>query len=223
MMSRFARLQTIGRGLVRAAAGLFLLQCVLVVSGPPRWLVRWLTAADLAPRGRPEIIVVLGGGGIPSESGLIRCYYAAQFGAGRTGLTYVVSLPADKDPETNSVGRMRDELVLRGVAPAQIRMESRGLDTHDQAVRTLALLGETARRRPLVVVTSGYHLRRAILAFRAVGFTDVAGLNAVSIGAEADFGMFTWLRYGLWNNLAREAEIVRELIALGWYKFRGWA
>jgi uncharacterized SAM-binding protein YcdF (DUF218 family) len=217
-----SRLRFLLRNLVRLAAALLGLQLVFAITGPPRALRDWLVGKGLEPRETPRTIVVLGGGGIPSESSLIRLYHAAQYGAGMTGTTFIVSLPADENPDANSVGRMRGELVLRGIPATQIRMETRGLGTRDQAVNIRSLLGESARQEPLVVVTSGYHVRRAVLAFRAAGFTNVRGLHAASIEAEADFGLFAWLRYGLWNNLACEADIMRELIALAFYKLRGW-
>jgi len=89
-------------------------------------------------------------------------------------------------------------------------------------VNIRALLGDEARQQPLVVVTSGFHVRRAVLAFREVGFPNVRGLLAASVDAEADLGWFTGLRYGIWRNLASEAELMRELIAFATYKLRGW-
>jgi uncharacterized SAM-binding protein YcdF (DUF218 family) len=117
---------------------------------------------------------------------------------------------------------MRDELVMRGIPASQIRMETRGTSTRHQAVNIRSLLGDEARQQPLVVVTSGFHVRRAVLAFRAVGFTNVRGLHAGGVDVEADLGWFTGLRYGVWNNWAKEAELMRELFAMVVYKVSGW-
>ena len=200
------------------AAVILFLQIILALTGPPQCIVDWLEMPEIAPRETPRNIVILGGGGIPSGSGLLRTYYAAQYGKNLTGTTFVVSLPADTDPETSSVGRMRDELVLRGIPPSAIRMEYHGLNTHEQAVNIQRLLWPEALNQPILIVTSGYHMRRGVACFRKLGFTKVAGLLASEIGAETEIGPWGWLRYGVWGHVEREIHILRELTALAAYK-----
>jgi len=172
--------------------------------------------------GIPDCVVVLGGGGIPSPSGLIRTYHASQVYAIAPDATFIVSLPADGDPETSSVGRMRDELVMRGVPASSVRMETRGRNTHEQAVEIREMLGDEALDKPTLVVTSPTHLRRSLMCFRKQGFTMITGLTAESVGAEADLGRGTFLRYGLWANLQSETEILREMLSTVVYKLMGW-
>lgn len=217
-MTATDKLRRLMRWTIRSVAALFLFQCVLAVTGLPRGLTDWLNGEDLRPQQIPATIVVLGGGGVPSDSTLIRLYYAAQQGTGRTGVSYVVALPAGNDAERESVGRMRDELVLRGVPANAVRMETRGRNTHEQA-REVHALGVA---EPVVVVSSGYHVRRAVLAFRAAGFKNVAGINAANVDPEGDPGWFTGLRYGVWGSWSRQAIVLRELIALAVYKVCGW-
>ena len=202
------------RSIVRAAAALLCVQAALILTGPPQCLEDWLDRADVPPHKHPRYIVVLGGGGIPSETSLTRCYYAATYGRGLTGTSFVVSLPTDGDPETSGVGRMRDELVLRGIAREAIRLESRGLNTRQQAANVRALLGDAATREPVLVVTSHLHMRRSLLCFQKAGFTDVTGLVAGETWAEAKGGPWVWLRYTVWSNAVREIHILRELLAL---------
>lgn len=216
--SKFVR---IAQRSVWCAALLFATQLTIAVVGIPRALTDWLICADLQPRETPGAIVVLGGGGIPSASSLIRLYYAAEYGRNMTGTIFVVSLPSNIAPERASVGRMRNELVMRGIPASQIKMETRGMGTHDEAVKVREILGADVSSGPVVVVSSEFHLRRAVLAFRRAGFTNVRGLYADDIGAEVDF-RFASLRYGVWSNLADEATIIRELIALAVYKACGW-
>jgi len=210
------------RVLAFIAIVVFLFLILLAVTGPPQGIVDWLEMPEIAPRETPRNIVVLGGGGIPSGSSLLRTYYAAQYGKNLTGTIFVVSLPADSEPETSSVGRMRDELVLRGVPSSAIRLEYRGLNTHEQAVNVQQLLGPEALDQPILIVTSGYHMRRAVACFRKLGFTKVSGLLASDIGAEAEIGPWGWLRYGVWTNLERGIRVLRELAALVVYKAEGW-
>ena len=211
------------RYLARAAVALLCIQAVLIITGPPRCVENWLDWTDLKPHAHPRYIVALGGGGIPSGTSLTRCYYAAQYGHALTGATFVVSLPTDSNPDTSSVGRMRDELVLRGVARSSIQLEYRGRDTHEQAVSIAKLLGSNALHQPILVVTSEYHMRRALLAFRKTGLDEVSGLLAEDVVAEADLGPWGWFRYGVWSNGARTFFVGRELCALLVYKLRGWA
>jgi uncharacterized SAM-binding protein YcdF (DUF218 family) len=210
------------RVLAFIAITVFLLQILLAVTGPPQGIVDWLQMPEIAPQETPRNVVVLGGGGIPSGSSLLRTYYAAQYGKSLTGTTFVVALPADANPETSSVGRMRNELVLRGVPLSAIRMEYRGLNTHEQCVNVQRLLGPEARDQPILIITSGYHMRRAVLCFRNLGFTNVSGLLASDIGAEPEIGPWGWLRYGAWANLERGIRVSRELAALAAYKFEDW-
>jgi uncharacterized SAM-binding protein YcdF (DUF218 family) len=216
------KLRVWGRRILFAAGALFLLQFVLALTGPPRWIVDWLNGEDLKPRESPRYIVVVGGGGVPSGSTLLRTYHAAVFGRELTNVTFVVSLPTEGAPETSSVGRMRDELVLRGVPASEILMETRGLNTHEQAVNVYQMLPPEARGERILVVTSDYHLRRVVLSFRKAGFAHVDGLNAYSTGAEADIGPWGWLRYGIWGNSERAIRVLRELAALLAYKLEGW-
>jgi uncharacterized SAM-binding protein YcdF (DUF218 family) len=208
--------------MIAVAAVCFGAQLVFVFAGPPRPLVEWLTGENLNPPKEPRYIVVLGGGGIPSGTSLLRTWHAARFGNGLTGTTFIVSLPADATPDISSVGRMRDELVLRGIPASAIQMETRGLNTHEQAVNVAKMMSPDHSNEPVVIVTSGFHMRRSLLSFRKAGLTNVDGLFAYSIGAEADLGPNMWLRYSVWGNRAHEADIARELAGLVVYKLCGW-
>lgn len=201
------------RRALMGAGGLFLVQVVLALTGAPSGLRAWLNATEAAPKSPPRYIVVLGGSGMPSGSTLLRLYRAAEFGRGFTGVTYVVALPTDMDPDASSIGRMRDELVLRGVSAAAVWMETRGRNTRQQAQNVAELLGPQGWDAPVVVVTSDFHLRRALDEFARAGFRNLAGLNAASVGAEADPGSWATWRYGFWDNWRANVTILRELLA----------
>jgi uncharacterized SAM-binding protein YcdF (DUF218 family) len=232
-------------------AGLVLvLQLVVGIFGvPTRWSL-WLSGDNLGLSGSPKTIVVLGGGGIPSDSGLLRTYYGARAADEHRRAIVIVSLPAYGDPETSSVGRMRDELVMRGIPARRVWMEHASFNTHEQAVSIRHMLGERALDDPILVVTSSYHVRRAVLCFRKEGFTNVGGLPAFNVAAEDDVAeedrvgtqvdraphvkagvamppgpwnrLFLNVRYGFWNNLEYSIRFARELVALAAYRLRGW-
>lgn len=210
-----------GIGWLLALCGiLFVAQVFVGFVGLPGWLLFWMTGGE-PPVDHPRYVVVLGGGGIPSETGLMRTYCAAAYGAGRTGVTFIVALPADGDPTTNSVGRMRRELVMRGIPAESVIMEYRGRSTWEQAANIRRML-DSGTDQHMAIVTSPYHVRRALLCFRKQGFRNVTGLPAVGVGAEADLGGGTTLRYAFWSNLVSEIEVLRELCALAQYGWKGW-
>jgi len=211
-----------GRVLVSISAALFLLQIALATPLLDGIVESWLQVTDTGTTEDPRYIVVLGGGGIPSDTGLMRTYYGAMHSLSYPDATVIVALPADEDPKTSSVGRMKDELVLRGVPESSILMETEGRNTHEQAERVRAMLGSGAIDDPLHIVTEPTHLRRSLLCFRKAGFSHVSGIGTHNTGAEADVGAGTFLRYTLWTNLQLQIRVLREVIATGMYKLRGW-
>jgi uncharacterized SAM-binding protein YcdF (DUF218 family) len=215
-------LRMLGRTLVYISAALFLLQIALATPLLDGIIESWLNVAGEDAMEIPEYIVVLGGGGIPSSTGLMRTYYGAMQSISFPDATVIVALPADDVPETSSVGRMKDELVLRGVPASTILMETRGRNTHEQAEQIRAMLGPGALDEPVYVVTERSHLRRSLLCFRKAGFSRVFGVATRNTGAEADMGSATFLRYTLWANLQLQIRVLREMIATGVYKLRGW-
>jgi uncharacterized SAM-binding protein YcdF (DUF218 family) len=211
-----------GRVLVSISATVFLLQIALATPFLDGIVESWLRVSDADALEDPRYIVVLGGGGIPSDTGLMRTYYGARHSSSFPDATVIVALPADEDPETSSVGRMRDELVLRGVPESSILMETEGRNTHEQAERIRAMLGPGEIDHPLHIVTERTHLRRSLLCFRKAGFSRVYGIGTHNTDVEADIGVGTFLRYTLWTNLQLQIRVLREIIATGMYRLRGW-
>ena len=121
--------------IVRISATLFLLQIALATPWLDGIVNSWLEVGEADTMEAPEYIIVLGGGGIPSSTGLMRTYYGAMQSLSFPDATVIVALPADEDPDKNSVGRMWDELVRRGVPASSIRMETQGKNTHEQSER----------------------------------------------------------------------------------------
>lgn len=215
----FAR---IGSRISRLLGLITTIAVIIAFVGIPSTIVRWMTFSDHTLEGEPTVIVVLGGGGVPSESGLIRTYYGAEASHAYPEAEVIVSLPTDLDPETSSVGRMRDELVMRGVPSTVIKLEHKARNTHEQAEAIRDMLGLDQLQDPVLLVTSPSHMRRSVLAFQRAGFHNVAGLLATNVGHEAYPGAGTSLRYGFWNTLSMEIHYMRECVALLYYRVRGW-
>jgi uncharacterized SAM-binding protein YcdF (DUF218 family) len=220
-MTRFTRCRTfVRRGLI-GLGGVFLVWIALCCTRLPARAYQWLSEDPAQRRLRdPELIVVLGGGGIPSESGLLRCYFGAQAARTYPGARVLVSLPADGDPERSSVGRMRNELVMRGIDRARIDLEHDARSTHEQAEAVRALMRDRPDTR-ILLVTSEFHIRRSLLAFRKAGL-DVGAEVVDTLAPEAGMGAFTGVRYYFWYNLTNSIVLARELTAMVAYRLRGW-
>ncbi len=233
-----------GWRLVRATLALFgllaLATLLLGFTQVPWRLYRALGDGGPPLAGAPDWIVVLGGGGIPSESGLIRCYYGAEAAHRYPEARVMVCLPSEGDPEDGSVGLMKRELVLRGVEGARIEMESRGRSTREQALRAAELIGPDFAEQGVLLVTSVEHTRRAALSFRRAGFEHVSGAAAFNVSAESDMQATETdlesdggraaravqesmtLRYDYWNQMNYLGRAAREGVALAYYRWRGW-
>ena len=224
--------------LMLAGAGAIALAALCFTPYPWR-VYRWLATDPAAARLEPEIIIVLGGGGIPSSSGLMRTYHGAEAAHHYTNASVVVALPADGDVEGSATGRMEAEMVLRGIGRNRLRVEAHGRNTREQALKIARMSGIAPAESRVLLVTSPEHLRRSLLTFRKAGFRHIAGLAATEDSVESDLefqqatldarrmpipdiGRMPTLRYHIWNNLNYQARSARELVALSYYWLLGW-
>ncbi len=217
--------------------GIFFLACiVLALTEQPYWGYHWLGTSKSELKWKPEFIIVLGGGGMPSQSNLMRGWYAGQAAESFPGATVVIAMPGEVSDSLSAPQIMKKELVLRGVKPGKIIFEYEGTNTRAQA---LNCKNQIKMQTPVLLVTSPEHMRRAVLCFRKAGFEKVNGLPAFENALEADLkfdddklggnkilmpdvGESINARYNLWNHLKYEILIARELFALGYYRLRGW-
>ena len=221
-------------------AGATAIALALLCFTPYPWRVyHWLSTDPENVQLEPEVIVVLGGGGIPSASGLMRTYCGAVAAHKYTNAMVVVALPAKGDIEDCATGRMEAEMVLRGVGRERLRVEAHGRNTREQAMKLATLEGVDPTRQRVLLVTSPEHVLRSLLSFRKAGFQHIASLAASEESVESDLlfdqaslqarripmpnvGRMPTLRYHIWNNLNYEARSARELVALVYYKLVGW-
>jgi len=234
MVPRFAR--RLWRGVIVALAVLAVAQLFLICSPYPWRMYQYLSMPESRLEEAPDWIIVLGGGGIPSESGLIRTYYGAmaarQFPAARV----VVALPEDGALDDSPVGRMRDELVLRGVDRERILIEHQGVNTRSQAMEMLKLIPDREAR--LLLITNAEHVRRAVGVFRTAGFVRAGAYPAYDTYDGGDLTVTSdavgtslpiqpvesslFLRYNIWNNANYLLRSSREWAAIVYYRSKGW-
>ncbi len=114
---------------------------------------------------------------------------------------------------------LRDKLVLWGIAPARVVLEPKAKNTRENAVYTAPILREHGYAH-VGLVTSRYHMRRAMGCFRAVGFE----LTPISVdtryaGQGSDWS--SWLSPRT-HYLEMTTAALRELAGYWVYKARGW-
>lgn len=209
---------------------------VLAFTTLPFWGIHWLGTSKAGLKWKPETIILLGGGGMPSESNLMRSWFAGQAARSFPEANLVIAMPGDISDSLSTPQLMKNELVLRGINPQQIHFENEGTNTRAQALNCEKLLDNS---KTILLVTSPDHTRRAVLCFQKVGFEKVTALPAFENATEADLafqddelggrktaapdvGQSIQMRYQVWNHLKYEITFAREMLALSYYKLRGW-
>ena len=205
----------------------------------PFWAYYWLGTHNADLEMEPELIVLLGGGGMPSADGLMRCYHAAKVADHHSDAFVVIAVPADTALNEDSPELlMCRELSMRGIDSTRIFYERDGVNTITQAKNLYAMLGpELAQSSGIRLVTSPEHMYRSVAVFRKTGFRYVGGQPSFETDikeqmlikkrkkgdeTEKDALKALSLRYNMWNYLKYEITVLRELCAIAYYKLRGW-
>jgi uncharacterized SAM-binding protein YcdF (DUF218 family) len=217
----------------------FIFLCILALTTLPFYARYWLATHNGCVDHDPLQIVLLGGSGMPSEDGLIKCYYTALIGNKYPQAGILIVLPGDTTDSISSPGQMKRELVLHGIRSDRIAFENTGHNTRQQALKIDEMFGKRFKDKPLVIVTSPEHMYRSIRCFKKLGYSDVRGLPTFDISVEENnlyfndkdlkgnqwvppIGHFKQLRYQFWNHLKYEIQVIREAFAIGYYKLRSW-
>lgn len=258
MKARVYVWKRMGRWAVRGLAvlgGVSVLGVALQFSGIP-WKVHVFLAEDGVKwesdvaRWTPTHILVLGGSGIPGESGLMRLWYAAETSKACPAVPVWIALPcAEGERDDLAAVAYMEELQLRGIDAGRCEPRACGENTHAQAVGLVRELEGGGQARVLVV-TSPEHVRRACLtvrrAARDAGATiEVRGLSAENLSledhgpemvvtetaeseekatgaTESQVSAPEALRYEFWNHARYSLDAARECVALAYYRVKGW-
>jgi uncharacterized SAM-binding protein YcdF (DUF218 family) len=113
---------------------------VLSLTSAPFWIWYGMGMKKAGIHRPPDYIVVMGGGGMPSESGLMRCWYAAKVANHFTRARVIIALPGDVGDSMSSVNQMKKELELRGVSPERIMFEDSGTNTRAEAINVFKII-----------------------------------------------------------------------------------
>lgn len=177
----------------------------------------------------PEIIVVLGGAGMPTPDGLIRTYYAAEAATEYQSARIIIALPYNEEDSLYQLNLMAHELIIRGIDSLRIFYEPQGYNTRSQVVN----IGKMFNHKndiPILIVTTPEHMYRSVKAFRKVGFYNVGGLPAFEkpvdeiklYDVDQKESQNIALRYNMWSYLYYEILVLREYTAIFYYKLKGW-
>lgn len=225
------------RFIVITGFGFALLLLIIAFTNLPFKGLYWLGSKNMDKINNPGTIVLLSGGGMPSEDGLYRVYCAAKACIRFPDANIIIVMPGDTSDIYSSIRLTADELLLRGIDSSRIFYENIGTNTRSQALQVnekfFYLSGDS-----IIIVTSPIHTRRAVLSFEKAGFEHVGSYPAFERVIESrlefrdedlggnsyipDVGRSINLRYRFWGHLKLEVDLAREFLALFYYKIKGW-
>jgi uncharacterized SAM-binding protein YcdF (DUF218 family) len=231
--------QKVMRALLLVSGIIFLIILILSFTTLPYWGYYWLGTSQSKITEKPEYIILLGGGGMPSESSLMRAFFVHRAAVESPESRIVISIPGNLKDSMSTARLVAEELISKGIDRQRILYEQIGTNTRSEALQLKQFNSEKLTDKSILLVTSPEHMRRAVLVFRKAGFTRVNALPAFENAIEAnlffeddklggnkalvpDIGGNTEVRYQFWNHLKYEIMIAREMAALGYYWLRGW-
>lgn len=220
--------------------GVVLIVCVVLsFTTLPFWAYYWLGTSESKITEKPDYIILLGGGGMPSESNLMRAYYTFQAAQQSPESKIIISIPGDTTDTKSAISLVASELIQKGIDKRRILFEAVGTNTRMEGLCIEKMVGEGNLNKSILIVTSPEHMRRSVKVFRKIGFKRINALPAFERQLEAslifkdselggrkilapEIGGSITVRYQFWNHLKYEILVGRELTALGYYRLRGW-
>jgi uncharacterized SAM-binding protein YcdF (DUF218 family) len=170
--------------------------------------IRGLPAKDIVVLGSPyqphdgvPITAALG------DEGLARIAEAVRLMRQVHGARLVVSGGALPGGTPSAQGYSKFAIDL-GVEPDSIVKLDTPLDTADEAQHVFTLLGKS----PFILVTSAYHMPRAMLLMHHAGAAPIAAPTGQLVRRDVDFGIRAWIPSS--SSLRRTERAIHEYIGL---------
>jgi len=176
-------------------------------------LTKFLDIDGKLPSG--EVIVVLGGGLKPDGSAGISTQERVNYGAMlfKKGLgTYLVLTGGDRVNSQVEADQMYKIALNRGIPPKKIIKEAQSLNTYENAVYTKKILLKYGINTKIILVTSPYHIRRALSCFKKEGF-------GASPAPVKNSEIYT---YGFYQDFRNMRLLLHEYLALVYYRLMGY-
>lgn len=197
----------------------------------PYWGYYHLASIEDTLEDAPEHIVIMGGDGMPSPSGLMRLYHGIEKAKLFPNAKIILALPFNEYDSTRQLNLMAHELVLKGIDTTRIQFEPKGFNTRSQAEEIAGLIQD--KTSPLLIVSSPEHMFRCLATFRKLGFSNVGGNPTFEkpideerlkdkTGQEEIKVRNLSLRYNMWSYMQYEITVMREYTAISYYWFKGW-
>lgn len=206
---------------------------VLSFTDIPYYAYHWLGTTNVNLKQKPGLIVMLGGSGMPSPDGLIRTYYGALAAKQFKEAEIIIALPYNENGSLYQLELMAHELIVKGIDSSRIKFEPLGFNTHSQAVNIASMVGSNKNNLSLLIITSPEHMYRSVKTFRKAGFADVGGVPTFEKPIDEEKAKDKEksddtriksldLRYNMWSYLNYELLVMREYLAILYYKVKGW-
>ncbi|NOX46383.1 MAG: YdcF family protein [Chlorobi bacterium] len=182
-------------------------------------------------KGNPDVIVIPGGSGMPCADGLIRTYYGAIAANHFPDARIIIALPYDTGVDSLlQLNLMARELILKGVDSTRIAFEPLGFNTWSQAINIGKMPEVDKSDLSILIVTSPEHVYRAVKTYEKAGFPRVFSMAAFEkpideekLGSKGKMkGLNLSVRYNMWSYLNYELLVLKEYVAIVYYKLKGW-
>ena len=145
---------------------LFLVFLILSFTSLPFWGYYWLGTSKSEIIEKPDYIVLLGGGGMPSESNLMRAFFVYRAATQSPDSRIILSIPGNSNDPKSTARLVADELIHKGIDSSRIFYEELGTNTRSQALRLQQYNSENLTGKAILLVSSPEHMRRAVLVFQ---------------------------------------------------------
>lgn len=179
----------------------------------------------------PNYIVILSGNGMPSPDGLIKTYYASIAARRYKNANIIISMPYNEGEDSlHDAHFMAKELMIRGVDSNRIILNPLGYNTYTQAKSIADKLENTKQKTDLLIITSPEHMYRSVRTFLKLGFDKVYGMptfeKPIDENKLEDIDkkepVSLSFRYNMWSYMNYELIVIREYIAIVYYKMHSW-
>jgi len=116
---------------------------------------------------------------------------------------------------------LEEFLIGSGIRKEDFMVEGESRNTRENAVNTAALLAEKMPGARCLLITSGFHMRRALGTFRKVGI-DVSPMPTDLWGDDIEYPTPETLLFPSTSGLKKWTRLVREWVGIAVYRVQGY-
>ncbi|MCB0802792.1 MAG: YdcF family protein [Flavobacteriales bacterium] len=216
---------------IKLSGLLALVFVVLAFTNIPYNAYHRLALTKLITNQQVDYIIIMGGDGMPSPSGLVRTYFGAEAGNKNPRAKIIIALPYNEYDSLYQLDLMAHELILKGIDTNRISYEPQGFNTYSQACNIAKMIRDKSKQ--ILIVTAPEHMYRSVKCFEKQGFKKISSLPTFEIPSDAENLKDKTerkdtriknlsLRYNMWSYMVYEIKVLREYFAISYYKIKGW-